>query len=75
MPAVARQPGLAGPRLSISLIEIVTVLSHTSFRRFTIREESVMTTLMYHFAWFDLAILGVIAALVMASLYGDGKAR
>lgn len=34
-----------------------------------------MTTLVYHFAWFDLAILGVIAALVMASLYGDGKAR
>ncbi|MBB3975259.1 cytochrome oxidase assembly protein ShyY1 [Rhizobium azooxidifex] len=34
-----------------------------------------MTTLVYHFAWFDLAILSVIAALILASLYGEGRAR
>lgn len=33
-----------------------------------------MATLLYHFAWFDLAILGAIVALVLASLYGEGRA-
>lgn len=33
-----------------------------------------MTTFFYHFAWFDVAILAAIVALVVASLFGDRKA-
>ncbi len=33
-----------------------------------------MATFMYHFAWFDLLILGAIAMLVLLSLWGERKA-
>lgn len=33
-----------------------------------------MATFMYHFAWFDLLILGAIATLVLLSLWGERKA-
>jgi hypothetical protein len=33
-----------------------------------------MATFIYHFAWFDVLILGAIAALILASLWGERKA-
>ncbi|SOC40137.1 hypothetical protein SAMN05892877_10721 [Rhizobium subbaraonis] len=33
-----------------------------------------MATFVYHFAWFDAFILGAIATLILASLWGQTKA-
>lgn len=38
------------------------------------QEDTAMDTIFYHFAAFDVVILGAIALLVACSFYGKGEA-
>ncbi|OLP58652.1 hypothetical protein BJF93_17600 [Xaviernesmea oryzae] len=46
--------------------------AHTPLVALHDREERVMTTVLEYFAWFDLAILCGIAALMLCSYHAGG---